>query len=84
MNYTRKTNNLKDKKQVNHYSKEWLKVPELQKILSLHNLSEKYECWVNLLYFPALRVSEAINVRVRDIDFDNNCVEIYNEPISKL
>lgn len=73
-----KTKKNKDDKEINHYNKEWLKVSELQKILSLHDLSEKYEVWVTLLYYPALRVSEAINVRVRDLDFDNNCVEIWN------
>jgi integrase/recombinase XerD len=78
MNYIKNKKDKATKKEIKHYSKEWLKVPELHKILSLHDLSEKYEAWVTLLYFPALRVSEAINVRVRDIDFDNNCIEIYN------
>jgi integrase/recombinase XerD len=74
-----KSKNTKNLKNVsNHYSKEWLKVPELNKILSLHDLSEKYECWIILLYFSGLRVTEAINIRVRDLDFDNNCVEIWH------
>lgn len=68
----------KENKEVNHYSKEWLKISELQKIMSMHDLSEKYEAWVTLLYYPALRVSEAINIRVRDLDFEHNCIEIYN------
>ncbi|WP_052730878.1 tyrosine-type recombinase/integrase [Methanosarcina horonobensis] len=30
-----------------------------------------------LLYTPALRVSEAINVKVRDLDKKNECIEIW-------
>jgi|GEM_PF-5849660 len=60
MNYINNKNNNQSKKQINHYSKEWLKITELQKILSLHDLSEKYEVWITLLYYPALRVSEAL------------------------
>ncbi len=52
------------------YSKEWLTVQEIKKLLSLPNLSEKYEIWILLLYTPALRVTEALNVRVRDLNFD--------------
>ncbi|WP_292462360.1 tyrosine-type recombinase/integrase [Methanolobus sp.] len=73
-----KTKKNKNDKEIVPYSKEWLKVSELQQILSMSDLSEKYEVWVSLLYYPALRVSEALNIRVRDIDFINNCVEIYN------
>lgn len=53
------------------YSKEWLTEEELQKILRLPTLEEKYEIWILLLYTPALRVSEAINVRVRDLILEN-------------
>lgn len=80
-NYNQNNKSKKSKeevKQVNPYNKEWLKVSELQKIFSLHDLSEKYECWLMLLYYPSLRVSEALNVRVRDLDFIDNCVEIYH------
>lgn len=59
------------------YSKEWLRPDEFEKILSLPNLSEKYEVWMLLLYGPALRVSEAINIRVRDLDLKGGCVEVY-------
>jgi len=55
-----------------------VRIQELQKILSLNDISEKYEVWITLLYYPALRVSEAVNVRVRDLDFNSNCVEIWN------
>lgn len=58
-------------------SKEWLRPDEFQKILSLPDLSEKYETWMMLMYTPALRVSEAINVRVRDLDLKGACVEVY-------
>jgi integrase/recombinase XerD len=49
------------------YSKEWLTEDEVKQILSLPNLEEKYETWVLLLYTPALRVTEGLNVRVRDL-----------------
>jgi len=49
------------------YSKEWLTEDEVKQILSLPNLEEKYEIWVLLLYTPALRVTEGLNVRVRDL-----------------
>jgi len=53
------------------YSKEWLQPDEFEKTLSLPNLSEKYEVWMLLLYGPALRVSEAINIRVRGSQVSN-------------
>lgn len=59
------------------YTKEWLRPDELQKILSLPDLSEKWEMWMLLMYAPALRVSEAINVKVRDLDLKGACVEVY-------
>jgi integrase/recombinase XerD len=59
------------------YSKQWLRVEELEKMFSYSDLSEKYEIWMYLLYTPALRVSEAINVRVRDLDEKHECIEIW-------
>ena len=58
------------------YSKEWLREDELQKMMSLPDLDEKYEIWMLLMYGPALRVSEAINVRVRDLDIQNRSIDI--------
>ena len=49
------------------YSKEWLTEDEVKKLLELPTLDEKYEAWILLLYTPALRVTEAINVQVRDL-----------------
>ena len=49
------------------YSKEWLTEEEVKKLLGLPNLEEKYETWILLLYTPALRITEALNVRVRDL-----------------
>lgn len=49
------------------YSKEWLTEDEVKQVLSLPNLEEKYEIWILLLYTPALRVTEGLNVRVRDL-----------------
>ncbi|WP_440953705.1 tyrosine-type recombinase/integrase [Methanococcoides sp. FTZ1] len=59
------------------YNKEWLRPSEVKKLLALPDIEEKYEVWVLLLYDPALRVSEAINVRMRDLDLEGRCVEIY-------
>lgn len=49
------------------YSKEWLTEEEIKKLLDLPTLDEKYETWILLLYTPALRVTEALNVQVRDL-----------------
>lgn len=59
------------------YSKQWLNPEEIKKILNLQDLAEKYEIWLLLLYVPALRVSEAINVKVRDLNFNDHCVDIW-------
>lgn len=59
------------------YSKNWLREDELQKMMSLEDLDEKYEIWMLLMYTPALRVTEAIKIRVRDLDLKGQCVEIY-------
>lgn len=59
------------------YSKQWLRTEELEKMFNYSELSEKYEIWMYLLYSPALRVSEAINVKVRDLDIKNECIEIW-------
>lgn len=57
------------------YSKEWLRPDELKQLLSLPGIAEKYEIWILLMYTPALRVIEAINIRLRDLDVNNQCVE---------
>lgn len=59
------------------YSKEWLREDELRKMLSLSDLEEKYEIWMLLLYSPALRVSEAINVRMRDLNLKDGSIDVY-------
>lgn len=59
------------------YSKQWLRTEELEKMFNYSDLSEKYEIWMYLLYTPALRVSEAINVKVRDLDIKHECIEIW-------
>ena len=59
------------------YSKQWLREDELQQMFNYPDLSEKYEIWMYLLYTPALRVSEAINVKVRDMDAKHECIEIW-------
>lgn len=58
------------------YSKEWLTEQELKRLLELPNLDEKYEIWIKLLYAPALRVSEALNVRVRDLNLEKKEINV--------
>jgi len=58
------------------YSKEWLTEEEIHRILALPTLEEKYEIWILLLYTPALRVSEAINVKVRDLVLENEEINV--------
>lgn len=59
------------------YSKEWLSLDEIEQMLSLPTLSEKYEMWLLLLYVPALRVTEAINVRLRDLDLKEETIDVW-------
>ncbi len=59
------------------YAKNWLSPDEIKRILNLPDQPEKYEIWILLLYVPALRVSEAINVRVRDLNFNGACVDVW-------
>ncbi len=59
------------------YSKEWLRPEEIQSMVALPDLPEKYEIWTLLLYVPALRISESINIRVRDLDIKGECIEIW-------
>ena len=58
------------------YSKEWLTEQEVKKLLDLPNLSEKNEIWILMLYTPALRVTEAINVRVRDLSTEKKEINV--------
>lgn len=59
------------------YNKQWLREEELELMLNKPDIPEKYEVWILLLYTPALRVSEAINVKVRDLDLKNECIDIW-------
>lgn len=58
------------------YSKEWLTEDEIKRIRDLPNLPEKYEIWILLLYTSGLRVSEALNVRVRDLNLEKKEINI--------
>lgn len=58
------------------YSKEWLTEEEVKKLLGLPNLEEKYETWILLLYTPALRITEALNVRVRDLFIEKKEINV--------
>ena len=58
------------------YSKEWLTEQELKKLLELPELDEKYEIWIKMLYTPALRVSEALNVRVKDLNLEKKEINV--------
>jgi integrase/recombinase XerD len=59
------------------YNKQWLRQDELELMLNNPNISEKYEIWILLMYTPALRVTEATNIRVKDIDLENECIDIW-------
>jgi len=59
------------------YAKTWLTPKELKSMFDVEGLTEMHEIWLSLLYYPALRVSEAINVRVRDLNFDDNCIDVW-------
>jgi integrase/recombinase XerD len=58
------------------YSKQWLSEEEIKKIIELHNLDEKYEIWILLMYSSALRVTEAINVRCRDLNLEKREINV--------
>ncbi|WP_321429133.1 tyrosine-type recombinase/integrase [uncultured Methanolobus sp.] len=59
------------------YSKEWLRPDEIESMISLPTLTEKYEIWILLLYVPALRVTEAINIRDRDLDLEGESIDVW-------
>ncbi|MCD4737350.1 MAG: site-specific integrase [Bacteroidales bacterium] len=59
------------------YSKDWLKESELKTILEFQDIPEMYDSWILLMYYPALRISEAINVRVKDLNFENRCIDVW-------
>jgi integrase/recombinase XerD len=58
------------------YSKQWLSEEEIRWIIELPNLDEKYEIWILLMYSSALRVTEAINVRCRDLNLEKREINI--------
>lgn len=58
------------------YGKEWLSEDEIKRLIELPDLQEKYEVWILLIYTSGLRVSEAINVRVRDLNLEKNEINI--------
>lgn len=49
---------------------------EIQMMLSVPTLSERDEIVILLLYAPALRVSEMLNLRVVDLDIKNETITI--------
>ncbi|MCK5387394.1 MAG: tyrosine-type recombinase/integrase [Gammaproteobacteria bacterium] len=59
------------------YAKTWLTPKDLKSMFNLDELAEKHEIWLSLLYYPALRVSEARNVRVRDLNFKQRCIDVW-------
>lgn len=59
------------------YAKNWLTPDEIKMIMQSPGLKEKYEVWVLLLYVPALRVSEALNVKVQDLNFDTETIDVW-------
>jgi len=51
--------------------------PDEVKQLMIH-LSKRYYLIVGLMYGNGLRVMEAVQLRVKDIDFDYKCIQIWN------
>ena len=51
--------------------------PDEVKQLMIH-LSKRYYLIVGLMYGSGLRVMEAVQLRVKDIDFDYKCIQIWN------
>lgn len=76
MKYNKKSAK-KNYKPLTRYSKQWLREDELELMLNKPDISEKYEIWLLMMYTPALRVTEAINVKVRDLNFENHCIEVW-------
>lgn len=58
------------------YAKEFLTFEEIQQMLSVPDLSERDEIIILLLYAPALRVSEMLNLKVADLDIKNETMTI--------
>ena len=58
------------------YAKEFLTFEEIQKMLSVSDLSERDEIIILLLYVPALRVSEMLNLKLVDLDIKNETVSV--------
>lgn len=59
------------------YNKQWLSESEIELMLNSSNITERQEIYILLMYSCALRVTEAINVRVKDLDYENNCIDIW-------
>ena len=58
------------------YSKEWISKSEIEKIIS-SPLVPKEKIAVLIIYGCALRVSELCKIRIKDIDFENGTVTIW-------
>jgi len=57
--------------------KEWLTKEEYNQLINHTDLSTKDDLIIQLLYGCALRVTELCNIRVRDIDFSNATITIW-------
>ena len=51
--------------------------PEEVKLLMTH-LNKRYYLIAGLMYGSGLRVMEAVQLRVKDIDFDYKCIQVWN------
>jgi integrase/recombinase XerD len=61
----------------NKRSKEWLTKKEFNNLINHPNIPRKDELIISLLYYCALRVSELINLRVRDVDTENATICVW-------
>ena len=58
------------------YAREWLTKQELTKLLSVPDITLEQEALILVMYGMALRVSEALRLRVSDFDFERRAVRI--------
>jgi integrase/recombinase XerD len=65
------------------YTKEWLTREEYKKLVNYPYIKRRDELIIKLLYSCALRVSELINIQVRDIDFENSNLVIWESKKSQ-
>ncbi|MFO8146412.1 MAG: tyrosine-type recombinase/integrase [Gillisia sp.] len=67
----------------NKRPKEWLTKKEFNQMINYPYITRREELIISMLYYCALRVSELINLRVRDINIDNATITVREGKRSK-